>query len=425
MVRKFRKKSTRVLKRKTSRPKGRRRTQSLRGAVGGGSAAKAGGGRVPDLTKPQKRRYQRGTLRKTRIISAPAAEPSTIKYSPGLSIGTYKAPTFAQKVLAITRSPQHMVSKWTFQMDCISGRVSAAQIPILTQNLIDVIAAQFQTSPNMLSDTGFAPGTMTSTAPFNNQYQFQISSYTSKLRLYNSSTNTLRARIVWYKPVRDLDNNYEGFGANTTDPLNYLMIASNSAGETGGTLSPGNGTWFDNATAGSNYTANYNHAGWPVVGAATTTSSTANVVAHLDTSLVPGSPQVKRMFSANWRTVKEEDFTLQPGSQYNTSVTLKNRIIHNLYDDIDVYHRKSSTVIGVVYVIGQMVFDDRAANSTISTGSSQLSVMREDSCTVLPTIIKRTVRVNLTSQYQVIADANQGIVNIETNDVDDTFATEL
>ncbi|AYP28687.1 MAG: putative capsid protein [Cressdnaviricota sp.] len=430
MARKFRKRTSRVLRRKPSRPVGRRRRlqpASSSSSSGGGSMSMPASGKS-GLFSGYLRGSYKGSRKRRRVVGgqlmSPALDSANIKNSSGLKIGKYKPPTFAQKVISITRPPQQMMSKWTFQMDCVSGRVTAAQIPILTQALIFPIQSQLISSPNLTSDSGFAPGTMNTGDPVDNQYAIQISSYTSKLRFYNSSSNTLRARVVWYKPNRDLDAEYESYGANFNDPINYLMLASNSARESNGPA-VGSGTVFDNATGGSSYTANYNHAGWPLTGTATTASSVNNTVAYLDPALVPGSPQVRRMFSANWRTVKSEDFTLSPGNQFNTSVTLKNRIISNQFDDVAVVHRKNATVIGVVYVLGQIVFSDVASNSTISTGSSQLSVMREDTCMVYPMIIKRTVRVNLTSPFEQIASGAQGIINTETNNVDNDFEQDL
>lgn len=448
MARKFRKRSTRI---RRVKPRGRRRLLGPAAAAAAPAAVslvKAGigaaaGWATGKLLNRKWNRYRKNSYnastanqfvlksaglksrnfrirrsRNTPMVAA--APPAEIHYSPGLTLGTYKPMSFAQKVLAVARPPITTNAKWTFQMDCVSGRVSGAQIPILTQDLLAPILGQFFL--NALTDTGFQPGDVAQTGPTTNQYNMQISSYHSKLRFYNSSTNTLRARIVWYRPKRDLDSQYETFGANTYDPLNMLMLASNVA-EEGGPFSATSQSGVKFTAA--EYNADYNHAGWPITGTATTSSHHAvNTVAQLDPSLVPGSAQVKRMFSNFWETLKAQDFTLSPGHQFNTSVTLKNRIVSNMYDDMDIKFRRKCCIVGVVYVIGQMVFSDLtniSGSSAITTGSSQLSVMREDSCTMRPQTIKRTVRCNLTNQFVQLASSEQGIINTETDDIDITY----
>jgi len=426
MARKFNKRSTRM----SRKPAARRRTQVYT-KTGGGSKS------MPfDASKPAKRRF--GFLRGSKMVPrkrsnasvgelSPALMSANIRYSKGLSVGKYKKPTFSQRVLNVSKPPTSLNQKWSFQMDCSSGRVTAAEIPLLTYPLLVPIINQMNV--NALTDTAFQPGTFATTNPQNNQYNFQIASYTSKLKFYNSSTNTLRARVVWYTPKNNMPSAYEGFGTNTSNPLNMLMIASNSAAEYGLGVSPGNGTFFDNVTPGSNYQNNYSHAGWPLTGLLTTAASAANVVAYLDPSLVPGSPQVRRMFNSFWKTLKSEDFTLAPGNQFNTSVTLKNKIMSNFYDDFTVQHRKNTTVIGIVYVLGQIVFSDGSAGpeagTAITTGSSQLSIMREDNCLLMPLITKRTVRVSLTAPNVVLANAEQGIINNQTNNEDIEYFQEF
>jgi len=353
------------------------------------------------------------------------ATTANIKSSPGLRIGKSIRLTKAQQITKIMNPPAIFNSKWVWQMDCDSGRVSAAQIPIMTQSLAKPIYDQVYT--NLTTDNTVDPTMATSGAVIRgDNYQTLIENYRSDIRFYNSSTNTMRVRIVWYKPARDMDAEYEAFGANTNEPVNLLMLASNASQPAFNSITPvvGNGMVFDNTTAGSNYTTNYNHAGQPLTGTSTTGSSATNNVAQLDPSLVPGSVQVKRIFSHFWRTLKQEEFQLEPGNQYNTSVTMKNRIVRSQFDDTDVIYRRDSTIIGVVYVLGQIVFSDVAANYSISTGSSQLSIMREDTCIARPLSTKSPVRVNLTNPFQQLSDADQGIINTESGTLNTVYAED-
>lgn len=375
-----------------------------------------------------------GLKGKISVKSSPMKIPNAnIRRSRGLTIGRRRRHTKREQILRALYPSTICNCKWTFQMDCDSGRVTAAQIPILVDSMAQPYLDQLYT--NQTTDTATADPTMlpyvnpnTTVSPTTLQYTTMIEYYRSSLKFYNSSTNTLRCRVVWYKPKRDMDSVYMAYGANSMNPLNFLMICSNSAQQNGGlTQSIGNGTIFDAVSTGSNYQADYNHAGWPVVpSATTTTANAANTVAHLDVSLVPGSPEIRRMFNHFWSTVSQEEFTMVPGSQYDTSVTLKNKVLRSVYEDRAVNFKKDSTVIGIVYVLGQVVFAGEVVTGTqtISTGSSQLSVIREDICQLRPVQKKRNTRVNLTGTFVPLADASQGIINVQTNEIDFDFAED-
>ena len=361
----------------------------------------------------------RPSARRRRVINKPmaaAAAPATIKYSPGLTLGTAKIMSFHDKVRSVYDPPQSFNSKWTWTMNGGSARVTACQIPILSYPLMNPI--QEQLLSNLTTDTAVIDPTINTLANAIAQYKVCIQSYRSNLRFYNSSSNTLRARLVWYKPARDLDSQYETFGANSNDPINMLMIASNYASPS---IPTPFGTYGGTSFLAADYNANYNHCGAPITGSATTTSNLTNTTALLDPDLVPGSPQVRSMFSNFWTTLKSEEFTLEPGNQYNTSVTLLNRMYQSQFDDADVLYQKETSIVGVIYIIGQMVFADAASNRTITTGSTQLSIMREDTCTARPVRTRKAKRMNLTAQFQTLLDTEQAKINIENDELDDTY----
>ena len=377
--------------------------------------------------------FRKNTTRTRRIRRGTpftaVSNSATIRNSSGLKIGSYRPLSFPQKIEAIMHPPITFDSKWTFQMDCTSGFVSAAQIPILTEELISPIRDQLYANATSdaqgdgMNDPAFQG--MTTHAEFSKNYQIMINYYKSSIRLYNSSTNTLRCRLVWYRPARDLDSEYQGNGAFSNEPINMLMQSQNAAGSSVYT-SPfpstvGDGCTFNNSTAGADYTANYNHCGWPIVGSQTTKSHTENTIAILDSKVVPGNANVRRMFSHFWTTLKEQDFTIEPGNQVNTSVTLKNRIMRSNFEDTDVYYKKDCCVIGVIYVIGQVVFSGQEGISTITTGSSQLAVMRTDTCSMRPMRVKKPTRINLTEAFQSIDEEDQNIINTDTGNEKPTY----
>lgn len=376
---------------------------------------------------PHLRGTMKGTKKKARLGGMmPAGSAATVKYSGGLKIGKPRKSTFREKVMGVHYPAVNFNSKWTFQMDCKSAFVTAAQIPILIKPMIDPLSAQLFT--NMTSDKAGVP---IPTLAFNDgiqndQYGMMIHSYISKLRFYNSSTNTLRGRIVWYKPRQDLDSTYENFGLHSNNPINQLMLASNGAQPAQPFIGPvvGDGLLFDGSTPGANYSADYNHAGWPIVGTDTTNTSSSNTVAYLDPSLVPGSPQVRRHFNQFYSTLKSEEFTLEPGNQFNTSLTIMSKMVYDIFDDTEITIKKECSIIGVVYVLGQIVFNESDVSSIISTGSSQLSIMREDTCRAQPRFLKKTVRVNMTGPYRVIADADQAKINDETGEIQTVYTAD-
>jgi hypothetical protein len=397
------------------------------GGVAGYQAAKAlRNATVPTNFHP--RGNLRGTRRKKNILGPmrAAASAAVMKKSSGLIIGKARKSTFDERIKRVLNPPMSFNSKWTFQMDCDSGRVSAIEIPILTQPLLKPIINNIFT--NGVSDTAaLDPNMAVKDSDASNQYSAMIEHYKSRIKCYNSSTNTLRCRVVWYKPRRDLSADYQNYGPNTHSPINLLMLASNFAQAIQPTLAVGvgSGLVFDASTAGSNYNANYAHGGQTVIGSTTTTTGITNTVALLDPTLVPGSPQVRHFFNHFYKTLKSEEFVLEPGNQFDTSLTMKNKIISNQFDDDDTTYKTSCTVFGVVYVIGQIVTSDGSgligATGYISTGSSQVSFMREDTCTMRPIITKRRVRINMTDPYVIIADSEQQIINDETNLREQTY----
>ena len=393
------------------------------------------------------------TLRSKRTINS-IMQPSgaRMRGSRGLTIGKRKRASLRDKVMAITNPSQKFNSKWTFQADSSSGKVGAISIPILTKPLLDPIWLQLFS--NVQTDNGglagLDPTMVTSQTPaFTNQYRVIISNYVSTYKFYNSSSNTCRCRLVWYKPKNDSPSSLNP--TNTlgvpipNNPINLTMWAStvNDPWYVGATGNPfggnsyvapnsvGDGCVFQQATSavGTSWTDNYDHAGWPVSGTIDTTlSSPNNVVAMLDPRLVPGSPQVKSVVNRYWTTLKSEEFTLEPGHQFNTSLRMKNRIHKRASDNVDMYCYKDNTVIGVLYMLGQIVFAQTSAEitpspiaSVITTGSTQISCIREDTCSMRPDVRRVTRRLNLTKPLQLLDGAEQAIINTETGKMEFTF----
>lgn len=367
------------------------------------------------------------TKNRTRTITRtmqPSLGSAKMRSSPGLVVGNFRKSTPRERLMSLLNPPAKFDSKWTFQMEATSGRVTAVTIPVLNRTLMNPIYQQLFT--NLTTDTAAQDPTLVLSGFFANQYKLNVYKYLSTMKFYNSSTNTARCRLVWYKPKYDFEALLPITGnAVVSDPLCTTMFAS--------TINPpllfpvvaplvGDGITFDNSTPGSNYQVSYDHAGWPMTGPTTTVSSSANTIANLDPTLIPGSPEVRAFVSRYWTTLKSEEFTIEPGNQYNTSLRLRNRIIKkNTLVNPDLYYFKDSSVVGVLYVLGQMVFSNAPLDNTITTGSTQISCIREDTCMVKVDTQRSTRRINLTNPLRVLPDSAQGIINTESDDVDVTY----
>ena len=395
----------------------------------------------PKYHKGKPSTYLRGsrvTVRHNRVKTmTPAAPSGAIRYSRGLSIGSRRSRTsFKEAVMNTIYPPLNFNSKWNFQMECQSGRVSAISIPVLTKPLRNpLINCMYKA---LTTDTSTVDPTMATLTLGNLINRVVIKNYVTNLRMYNSSEQTSRCRLVWYKPRVDMEEtlNLESGGGIPSSPINLTMYASTFMVEpvANQLVNPvaGDGLKFDGVysipyvNTGQNFYINYDHAGNPVVmnyaiptDPQTTGNNTANDVAWLDPSLTPSSGQVRTFTSQYYSVLKTEDFTLAPGNQYNTKLVIKNkRIMSSNAVLADTFYYKDSTVIGVLYVLGQVVFSDVTSNNTITTGSPQISVLREDTCTMGLVRKQLISRINVTNPYIKLVDTQQGIVNIQTDTVD-------
>jgi len=381
-------------------------------------------------------RYVKGTPGSRRSLNRGKTRPSSggrLTRSRGLSIGKRRKQSFRQLLQSTINPPMCFNSKWNFQMDCDSGRTCAVGIPVLTGALFGPLFDQLAAS--VISDTLVTSPTLGTGTQL--QQKCIIDKYLSKLSFYNSSTNACKCKLVWYRPKFDFPHYFKDPSSNNipNTPINMLMYAStiNQPKFVSGSVASlglvGNGIVFNNSSTviGNNWYTDYNHAGAPYYNTANTTASqgTINNVAQLDPSLVPGSPQVRGFVNRFWRTVKAETFDLEPGVEYRTSLSMKNRIPLNSVDfSGEIKTFKNSTVIGVLYVLGQTVWSNVALNSTITTGSSQILVRREDTCQMKIDTIKNTVRVNMTNQLEQLPDLQQSVINTTTDGVDDTYGQD-
>ena len=360
----------------------------------------------------------------------PAAPSGNAKFSRGLVIGKRaRKVSFQEKVYNTLYPPLQFNSKWNFTMNCSGGRMSAISIPILTKPLQRPMFDQLYRS--LTTDTATAD--ITTGTGLQLQQKVVISNYISRLTFYNSSEQSSRCRLVWYKPNDNLEENTYVSHPSTaipSTPINMLMWASTVSAAplsaAGFVPSVGDGLTFTGVTVpGSDYFANYDHSGNPIVGTSTVGNNNSLQVARLDPTLNPGSPQVRQFIRRYYTELKTEDFMLAPGNEFSTSLTLRNRALIRGAVETDVYYYKDSTVIGVLYVLGQTVFSDVSTDYSVSTGSSQISIMRQDTCTMGVSQKKSIHRINLTKPFEIIADGSQGIINVESDVIDTVYTSNF
>ena len=398
----------------------------------------------PFFYPPSKNNSNTMPKRSSTRVMQPAVRPGAIRSSGGLVIGSKRGrSSFRESVLNALYPPVSFNSKWNFQMDCHSGRVSAISIPILTRPLRQPMIAQLNNALTTDNGSTFPDPTINTGVLGHLSNRVVIKNYVSNLRFYNSSEQVARCRLVWYKPRVDIQEflNLNAVGDIPPDPINLTMYASTlMTPPTVGLAVPavaGDGLTFtsSNTPAGTGWYINYNHAGNAVVYSATASTFLAstntvgnnaiNNVAQLDPTLTPSSGQVRMFTSQYYNVLKTENFTIAPGNQFNTKLSIKNRaIMGSTLVDLENFYYKDSTVIGVLYVMGQMVFTESDSNNTISTGSAQISVLREDNCTMGLIRKKAKFRLNLTNPYVNMGIAEQSIINVQTDAVDNTAAQD-
>jgi len=363
----------------------------------------------------------------------PATTKGHVSYSRGTVIGKAKRASFRSKVQAIFNPPTTIDQKFVFQMDCVSGRSTACTIPVLTDTMALPLFQQVFT--NLTTDNSQEP-TLSLSVIGAHQYSVKICNYRTSLSFLNSSSSAARCRLIWYKPRVDLEETLSAVATGLLgNPLNLLMWLSTVSQQTNPSTPTsvlGDGFVFDTLSAGSNYLLNYNHAGSTVTGASTTDVATTNQVAWLDPSLFPSNSNIAPVFNRFWSTAGSEEFSLGPGDQHNTSMSIRNKMFKRNTDNLtgnDVEYIKGSTLVGVLYVLGQIAFTDNAtapvaSGYQVSTSNTQISCIRTDRCTLIPDVTRRAKRVNFHFPFPKIAEADEAIVNFQSGDVDTNFTRD-
>jgi len=170
----------------------------------------------------------------------------------------------------------------------------------------------------------------------------------------------------------------------------------------------GNGWEFDTATSKLNYTAVYNMPG--------SSLNSAGVCAMTDAALSPSSPHLKDSFNFWFRKVDTFSFDLKAGQQINKTYSFHDLKNIMREEQTGFVHIANVSYSVVVEFQGQIV--GSSVTSDVSTGSTQLSVVRQSTRQIgIRNKLKSKIYL-ITAPPAQITNANNWVINPDTGDAD-------
>lgn len=297
--------------------------------------------------------------------------------APAFKIGVPKKLSFGEKVQRLTNPPVIHKRQYAFSAECSSGRKGMFGIPInklnnsgsgTTGDLYDDIINNWQ---RLTTDATSADPTFNNSSQMNGAYYVDYLS--EKIRMVNSSSNSLKGKVTLYAYKRDVDSTFTNVNVPMT-PINLMMLGSTNnltgyGNQQENTV--GNGWKFDTATAGVNYQSNYDMPG--------SVLNAGGATAQTDPELSVLSSHIKHFTGYYFRVVKQFSFALKPGQQIeHWSIFNDLPCIQRASQDM-TYLRGISFYIVVEFEAG-IVGDATVTtgDNVISTGSGQLSCIVEE-----------------------------------------------
>jgi len=392
-------------------PVRRRRLQYARVAT---AAASAGAGQI--MKRAANDAYD-AIMGKKKIASPRAARrnydnrlavtDSVITVKPVI-IGKSRKPSFQERVAATIRPPLTFKRNYQFSAECGSGRKGFFAMNINTMDSNDLLTDITTYKTAMATDTATADGQIAVNG-LNDNAQFYVESHREVIKMVNSSSNSVIGKIHLFQHKRDTDSSYDGAGIN---PINLMMYYT--ANSTSSNVVPAGGITgfaFTNTSGSSTgYATVFNMPGSSLNVSQTQCAST-------DTTLSPTSNFISDRMRFWFKKISTSEFSLKPGQQFNSSfiLNLDNNKIHRELQKF-VHLAKISYSIVVEFQAG-IVGDSTVAN-LISTGTGQLSVIRENQRVLgLENKLRRKIMLQ-TAQLTDIANANQATINPDTGAAD-------
>ena len=327
---------------------------------------------------------------------------------PSVIIGKSRQPSFQERVAATIRPPLTFKRNYQFSAECGSGRKGFFSMNINTMDGNDLLNDITTYKSALSTDTATGDGQIAGNALSDNA-QFYIEYHKEVIKMVNSSSNSVIGKIHLFQHKRDTDSAYDGAGIN---PINLMMYYT--ANSTSTNVVPAGGTTgfaFTNTAASSTgYQTVFNMPG-------SSLNSSQTLCASTDTTLSPSSNFIADRMGFWFKKISTSDFSLKPGQQFNSSyvLNLDNNKIHRELTKF-VHLAKISYSLVVEFQAG-IVGDSTVAN-LVSTGTGQLSVIRENFRILgLENKLRRKIMLQ-TAQLTDIANANQAIINPDTGVAD-------
>nr|UOF81629.1 putative capsid protein [Cressdnaviricota sp.] len=337
------------------------------------------------------------------------AQSDNITTAKAVVVGKQRTISFQEKVSRTVRPPLNFKRNYSFSAECPSGRKAMFSMRINAMTPEDLNNDLTSYKSSLFSDTG-NPDLQVAQQGERDNAQFYVDKLVEKIQMVNSSSNSITGKVHLFAYKRDSGTTY-GLTNAIIDPINMLMYYSTQALSTiatgaGNESFPGNG-WFFNATGGNsgiNYTAIHNMPG--------SSLNTAGSCGFFDPALTFTSPQVKDGIDFWFRKVSSSDFSLKPGQQLNSSFVFNDLPIINREEQAQYIFINGVSYIAVVEFKAGIV--GSTESSDISTGSCQLSVIRENTRTLGMKNTLRSKTVLQTAPLTQIAIASQVIINSDT-----------
>lgn len=352
--------------------------------------------------------------RAKRNVQNRIAQSDNITTAKAIVVGKQRLISFQEKVSRTVRPPLLFKRNYGFSAECTSGRKAmfSMRINAMTNDDLNNDLTAYKSS--LLSDTGIGDTQIAGQSSADNA-QFYVDKLVEKIQMVNSSSNAITGKVHLFAYKRDSGTTY-GATSAIIDPINMLMYYSTQALSTVATGAGqenivGNGWAFGVGTApnGVNYGALHNMPGSSI----NATGSSA----QMDPTLGFGSPQVKDGVNFWFRKVgSSSSFSLKPGQQFNSSFVFNDLPIINREEQAQYIFIAGVSYIAVVEFQAGIVGDSQITlgDNVVSTGSCQLSCIRESQRTLG---MKNTLRSKVVLQTQPltqIAITNQVIINSDT-----------
>jgi len=390
--------------RKKSYPR-RRLQPGLVASVGAGLVA----GGIKKLWDKRTKDYKRAAIGAKRRFENRRNETDGISTVAPIVIGTPKVVSFQEKVARTIRPPFMWKRNYQWSAECDSGRkgMFSCEVNVMNNNDLqqDITSYKSAIGTNTSAPDPTLPGTA-----FSDGAKFYVDKLTETLKMVNSSSNSITGKVHLIAYKRDVDGIYAGVA--TLNPVSLAMYFSSQGGISlqvngaGGENTAGNGWFFLASGANSGrYDVTHNMPGSSI--------NSAGLAALVDPTFSLFAPHIKDRMGFFFRNVKTTTFSLKPGEQLNSSY---------IFNDLPTIHRELQEYVhlkGISYSIvvefqGGIVGDATALTSTISTGTCQLSCVRESVRILgLKNMLKPNVFLQTAAMTQ-IATANQVIINADT-----------